>query len=63
MLIDGREVSKGEYGVALVAHLGAPVIGIVALLITTVAIVQAVRTKAAPSGTTEAPVSGDVSVP
>lgn len=61
-LIDGREVSEGEYAVALLTHLGAPVIGAVALVITTVAAIRLARTGGAPDGTdTSAPV--EISMP
>ena len=43
VLIDGREVSNGEYGMALVAHLGAPVLGVVLLLIATRSLLTADR--------------------
>lgn len=33
VLVGGAEVSQGEYATALVAHLGAPVVGLVALLV------------------------------
>jgi hypothetical protein len=63
VLIDGREVSTGEYALALLAHLGAPVVGTVALLLATVALVQVTRARPAPPSAMETPASGDVSVP
>ena len=40
LFIDGREVSQGDYAPVLLVHLGAPVIGAVALLGTTLNLLQ-----------------------
>jgi len=49
ILIDNREVSQGEYIPALLAHLGAPIIGTVALVIVAVALLR--RAERDPSST------------